>query len=240
MIEPKHNLPTAAPGHIGVRRYSTAEFLVTLALFFVSLPFLESFAYGDVVEALLMTLVFAGAVMAVGARRSTLIWAVLLVLPAVVGKWLNHLWPGFVPQEVFPVAGMVFVGFVVMRFLRFVLRAPQVNSEVLCAGLSVYLLLGLFFMFAYMLVALLNPNSFAFGTGPDSSHVMTRFTAYYFSFVTLSTVGYGDVTPVTNAARALAVAEAMTGTLYVAVLIARLVALYSIQSPTTDASRPNT
>jgi voltage-gated potassium channel Kch len=58
---------------------------------------------------------------------------------------------------------------------------------------------------------------------------MDGFTAYYFSFVTLTTVGYGDITPLTNGARALAAMEAMTGTLYVAVLISRLVALYSSQ-----------
>ena len=50
---------------------------------------------------------------------------------------------------------------------------------------------------------------------------------FYFSFITLTTVGYGDITPVSRAARWLAVMEAMTGSLYVAVLIARLVSLYS-------------
>ncbi len=58
---------------------------------------------------------------------------------------------------------------------------------------------------------------------------MDGFLAYYFSFVTLTTVGYGDITPVSSGARALAAMEAMTGTLYVAVLISRLVALYSSQ-----------
>jgi hypothetical protein len=53
------------------------------------------------------------------------------------------------------------------------------------------------------------------------------FTGFYFSFITLSTVGYGDITPVSQAARCLAAMEAMTGLLYVAVLIARLASLYS-------------
>ena len=55
---------------------------------------------------------------------------------------------------------------------------------------------------------------------------MDGFNAFYFSFITLSTVGYGDITPVSRIARWLAAMEAMTGLLYVAVLIARLVALY--------------
>jgi len=56
---------------------------------------------------------------------------------------------------------------------------------------------------------------------------MKGFTGFYFSFITLTTVGYGDITPVSRAARWLASMEAMTGSLYVAVLIARLVSLYS-------------
>lgn len=63
---------------------------------------------------------------------------------------------------------------------------------------------------------------------------MNGFTGFYFSFITLSTVGYGDITPVSRIARWLAALEAMTGLLYVAVLISRLVALYS--SPKSDDS----
>jgi voltage-gated potassium channel Kch len=87
-------------------------------------------------------------------------------------------------------------------------------------------------------VAQLVPGSFAFSTGPASSQAMTGFTAYYFSFVTLTTVGYGDITPVSNGARALAAMEAMTGTLYVAVLISRLVALYSAQGSQLREPKP--
>jgi len=228
--------PTTAPARtasplarIGLRRYSTAEFLVALVLFFVAIPFLEKLRYGDAFEGVLITLVLTSAVLAVGRRRSTLIWAAVLVLPAVAGKWANHYRPDLVPPEVFSAAGLVFVGFVVLQLLRFIFKARRVNSEVLCAGISTYLLLGLLWMFAYLLVARLDADSFAFSAGPVASHSMDRFNAYYFSFVTLCTVGYGDVTPVSNGARALAVMEAMTGTLYMAVLIARLVALYSTE-----------
>jgi len=220
---------------MGFGRHSTAHFLAAMALFFLSLPFLEKLAYGDVVEALLITLALVSAVLAVGGRRATLARAGCLLAPVILGKWFSHYRPDVVPPEVFPAAGMVFVGYVVAQFLRFIVRASVVNSEVLCAGISAYLLVGMFWMFAYVLMAQLVPGSFAFSTGPDSSHVMNRFTAYYFSFMTLSTVGYGDISPVSNGARALAVAEAMTGTLFMAVLIARLVALYTTQGLPANA-----
>jgi voltage-gated potassium channel len=110
--------------------------------------------------------------------------------------------------------------------LRFILRAPSVNIEVLCASIAAYLMLGLMWTMAYWLVDQLTPGAFSFNTnaGPRS---MNGFTGFYFSFITLSTVGYGDITPVSKVARMLAAMEAMTGLLYVAVLIAQLVGLYS-------------
>ncbi len=226
--------PAAArPAHIGFHRFSTAEFLVALVLLFVATPFIENIPHGDRIEIALMTLVLVFGVLAVGWSRRTLIWAAVLVVPAITAKWTHH----FFPEQdslavVFLIAGLVYLIFLVAQFLRFILRAPRVNSEVMCAGISIYLLLGLVWTLNYLLVAALaDPQhpAFAFNAGPASSRSMTDFNAYYFSFVTLTTVGFGDITPVSNAARALAALEAMTGTLYVAVLISRLVALYSSQ-----------
>jgi hypothetical protein len=119
------------------------------------------------------------------------------------------------------------IAFVVVNLLRFVLRAPSVNLEVLCASISAYLMLGLIWTIAYWLVAQVTPTAFAFNTTTGTKETMEGFDAFYFSFITLSTVGYGDITPVSKVARMLAATEAMTGLLYVAILIARLVGLYS-------------
>ena len=61
----------------------------------------------------------------------------------------------------------------------------------------------------------MNPNAFSFNTPSGTAAVMSGFTAIYFSFTTLMTVGYGDITPVADVARMLAMLEAMTGTLFV-------------------------
>ncbi len=135
--------------------------------------------------------------------------------------------PDLIPPAVFLVAGLILIAFVVGNLLRFVLRAPSVNTEVLCASISAYLMLGLMWTLAYWLVDQLTPGgAFSFNTNAGT-HSMSGFTGFYFSFITLSTVGYGDITPVSRLARWLAAMEAMTGLLYVAVLIARLVSLYS-------------
>jgi hypothetical protein len=222
----KHSLGLV-PRRLGMRRFSTVELLIALALLFVSFPFVEEVKGGDIIVSILFSLVLISAVLAVSNRRSTLIVAVLLAIPAIIGRWIDHFQPHLVPPAVFLIAGLVLVAFVVMNLLRFVLRAPSVSIEVLCASISAYLMLGLAWTMAYWLVDQLTPGgAFSFNTNAGTRS-MNGFTGFYFSFITLSTVGYGDITPVSRIARWLAAMEAMTGLLYVAVLIARLVALYS-------------
>jgi hypothetical protein len=228
MITPQPPEPqSAAPRRIGLHRFSAAEFLIAVVLLFVVSPFVELIPGGNLIETVLITLVLVMGVLAVGRRRRTLVVAVILALPAFIGKWVNHFRPDLVPTEVYLVTGLLFVIFVVAHLLGFILRAPRVNSEVLCAGISTYLLLGLSWSFAYLLVAQLAPDAFFLNNGTTTGHSLHGADAFYFSLITLSTVGYGDIIPVSNVARMLAAMEAITGSLFVAVLIARLVALYS-------------
>jgi len=222
----------------GVLRFSAVEMLIALVLLFVATPFIESLPGGDLIEAALMSLFFLSAVLAVGGRRGMLVLTILLSLPAVVGKWLHHLQPHAHSPVLFLVSAIVFLAFIVIQVLRFVLTAKRVNAEVLCASISAYLTMGLIWAMAYRLVATFSATAFAFSSPEAANRPMEGFTAFYFSFVTLSTVGYGDITPVSSVARMLAVLESMTGTLYVAVLIARLVALYSTPEPTNQFEPP--
>jgi Ion channel len=226
-----------ALGRRKIRRFSAIEFFVVLVLWLMSSPFVWPLAYGQLIESVLATLVLLSAVLAVGGRRRTLIAAILLVIPALVAKWLHHWRPDLVPPEIFSAAGIVFVGFVAVHLLRFVLRATRVDTEVLCAGVSIYLLAGVLWAFAYILVAQVFPGAFVFTVGPASGRVMHGLEAMYFSFVTLSTLGYGDVIPTSNVTRMLATAEATTGMFYMTVLIARLVSLYSWETRTPNRTR---
>jgi Ion channel len=225
---------TYRPLHIGLRHFSAVEFLIVLIVLFVVGPFVVSLKAGIAIDTVLITLVLASGVLAVGGRRRTLVLAVALASPAFVGKWVNEYRHDLVPQEVILGSGLLFIFFIVVNFLRYILIAPRVNAEVLCAGVSVYLLFGLLWTLAYIMVARMPhpadlPDAFLITTG-SGGHLMDPVNAFYFSFITLSTVGYGDIVPVTKAARMLAMTEAMTGTLYMAVLISRLVSLYSSQA----------
>jgi hypothetical protein len=215
-----------------------AIFLCGLAFCLVSAPFEEQFREGDLVEAVRLTVLLVPALLLAGSGRRSLIGGTLLVGVALVCKWVNHFRPDLAPAWTFLAPGLVFLLFLIGHMLRYILTASRIDSEVMCAGVATYLMLGLVWAFAYILVARLTPDAFAFSTGPAGSQVMKGFTAVYYSFITLCTVGYGDIAPVSGAARMLAMAEAMVGTLYMAVLVARLVSLYSSASTSTHQTDP--
>lgn len=219
----------------GLLRLSVAQFLAALVLVLVAMPFVEHFPNGDLVETVLITLVLLAAVPAVGGLRREFLLAAVLVTPAVAIIWLDHFRPGLMPRPLAMAAAIIFVAFVVAHFLRFILRAPQVTGEVLCAGVAVYLMLAILWAFAYLLVEQLAPHSFVFTVGPTGNRTLTGFEAVYFSFGTMTTVGYGDIIPVARLARMTAMLQATTGLFYVTMLIARLVALYSSSKAATHS-----
>jgi hypothetical protein len=211
-------------------------FLVALGLFIVAIPFVEALPGGELVNTSLLTLVLISGVLVLQARRGTLLLAMLLVVPGLVARWINYFRPDLMPTAVHLVLGMLFLALVAVQFLGFILRARQVTAQVLEAGISTYLVFGLLFTMAYMLVGRLLPNAFAFSAEPGGSGVMNASNALYYSFVTLTTMGYGDILPVSRVARMLAITEATTGVLYMSVLIARLVGMYSTVTPIQEES----
>jgi voltage-gated potassium channel len=105
--------------------------------------------------------------------------------------------------------------------LRFAMHTRLVDTEHLYAALSAYLLAGIFLGHFYWVLEQIWPGSFT----PAGD--FSRVSAIYFSFVTLATLGYGDIVPRTDVARGLAIVEGVGGQLFLAVLVARLVSLYA-------------
>lgn len=213
----------------GLRRNSGASFLAALILLIVTVPMVRHLEAGDVIQAVLMTLVLLSAVLAVGGRRRTLVIGICLVAPAVIGQWVDHFRPGLVPAALIRTMAMVFVAFIIVHHLHFVLTAPRVNAEVLCAGVSTYLMLGLLWAFAYILVAGIEPSAFALTSGPSEHRVMAGFEAMFYSLSTLSGGAVADISPASDIARMLTMMEGIVGIFYLAILIARLVSLYSTE-----------
>ncbi len=120
--------------------------------------------------------------------------------------------------------GIVFLGFVTTVFIRTVLSDATVTADTLAGAVSVYLLVGIIYGLAYGLIEQLTPGAFRDTVQPG--RVLHPSEFIFFSFVTLTTVGYGDIIPWGGHARSLVILEAVTGIMYPAVLIGRLIGLH--------------
>jgi hypothetical protein len=116
---------------------------------------------------------------------------------------------------------MAAIAVIAIVLLTQIFRPGRVTQVRIQGAIAVYLLFGIVWAHAYHITAILHPGSFAFQAGELS----TVADWVYYSFVTLTTVGYGDITPTAQISRTLAVAEALVGQLYLAVMLARLVAM---------------
>ncbi len=118
---------------------------------------------------------------------------------------------------------------VIRLMMMQIFKAVIITTETIVLAMCTYILLGTLWALLYIPVAVLIPDSFVFNAVPDSASLMDQLN--YFSFVTLTTLGYGDILPVASIARSLAILESITGTLFIAVLISRLVGSYSSNRP---------
>ena len=170
---------------------------------------------GDVLNALLLVSGVLG--LAEGLRTRLLLLPAAVVAIAVdLGSWILP-----IPEPwVLGTSLASFVVFLVVVLTQ-TLRAGPVTFHRIQGAIAAYVLLGVLWAHAYALLAHLRPGALS---GTLSAADGPR-AFYYFSFVTLTTVGYGDVLPVHPGARSLAMLEAVTGPLYLAILIARLVSL---------------
>ena len=150
-------------------------------------------------------------------------WAIVIVTLTAVSRSLGW-WSNL--KAASALAAILFVALAILAAiasLRFALKSQHANGERLTAALSTYLLAGHMFGVCYWQVEQWRVGSFAVGGAPVSAGTLDLPTCVYFSFVTLATLGYGDIVPLTPTARGLAVTEAIIGQLYLAVLVARLV-----------------
>ncbi len=213
-------------------RLSFATLLVALVVMLLVVPPVVEAGYGGPATSIAFAAVLIAGAFAASADRRTRLLTVTLVVPSIAMDLLAN----FLPIRGIVIASMVtqdaFLAFVLFVILRTVSRRDSVTLDTILGAVSAYLLIGIFFYSVYGIVELLAPGSFL---GPKLAYtnLETREVVegglvplLYFSFVTLTTLGYGDVTPHGALAQHLAISEAILGQLYLTILIAWLVGNY--------------
>jgi hypothetical protein len=219
-----------------------------LVIFYVLTPVLHQLREGlppavsTVIEGMLFLALLLGTVGSVSKGRAWILFALLLALPAAV-LWLVGLTVASDAVDVIRhLLLIVFLGYVIGVMLRAIFDSRQVTFNTVCTSLCIYLLLGLVWALAYTVVDVLDPAAFTCTVDavkhPSWMQLGRGNTAVlYFSFATLTTLGYGDIVPTSPISRMLASIEAITGQLYLAVLVARLVGMHIVHSMEQEQPR---
>lgn len=167
-------------------------------------------------------------------RRLALFLAFLSLVSALL--WIAT---DFAPSVslLFYISLMLYQGVLISVLLRYIFIARRVRIDAIMAAAAAYLLIANFYIPLYMTLDIVTRATMNEGAFIVSSMRYTPVTwqhMHYYSFITLATLGYGDITPITSPAQAAAGSEAVIGVLFTTILIARLVALYSMPSTRPD------
>jgi hypothetical protein len=155
----------------------------------------------------------------------------VLTIVAVLGKVLGS---SRVAAAVIGLCTFVLISALIVAIISAVLEIGEIDTSAVLGVLCVYLLLALFFAAIYQVLGAVSPTHFLNGTSqpPSASDLL------YFSVITMTTVGYGDITPAAEVARAVAVLEALTGQLYLVSVVAAVVAGWRRPPPAAPTAGP--
>jgi len=203
-------------------------FLVISLLAYLALaPLLENFLRLRLLLDIFISAVLLSGIYAVSIKKRQRWIATMLAVPLFGSIWLDRFlnisYLTFTSQLLL----ILFLTFSIICILSFIFENQRVTRDVIYAAVAVYLFIGLLWSDIYSILERLQPGSFNF-TQSQTGTNLSDFS--YYSFVTLTTLGYGDITPLTAKAKAFAMLEAIIGQLYLVVLIARLVGLHIVHS----------
>lgn len=212
-------------------KFRFQNLLIWILLYILVAPMLEFFPHTDVFVQLLFTAVMVSAVYAIYKQTSLKRPALVLMVLTTILIWCHVLALFTISGIMVNIVLLIYLGLIVVAFGSYVFVAKKVDTELIAAALCLYLLMGLLGGEILLLLQTLAPGSFA-GSSLDQV-VSFRGKAeifQYFSFTTMTTLGYGDITPQTPVAMAFCQVEAILGQLFIAVLVARLVGIQVAQS----------
>ena len=201
--------------------------LISLLSLILITPLFEGVVALTTLLDIFITGIFLASLYAISQKGQSLRNAVVLLLPVVAGMWVTYFVHIPYLRLVADCCAILFFAFTIILLLSSLLREYEITLDVIYGAVAVFLLMALMWAFMFDVIATLRPGSFQITANPSQG---TRVHFIYYSFVTITTVGYGDILPVSLTARAFSIVEMVVGQVYLVVLIARLVGINITQS----------
>jgi hypothetical protein len=197
-----------------------------------------------VITTVFLTLMLLAGLSVIRYQRSEFAIAFALTGPALVFRWILEFQHERWLLLIAALFWLALIAFMIIAIVRYVLTEQRITYDTISGAICGYLLFGLFNALLFGVFEMLHPGSLRTTNGlslisggqPDPVKQLIHFI--YFSLVTLSGVGYGDITPVSSPVRAFAALEGITGQFYIAVLIARLVSIHASNAPSRRGDSP--
>ncbi len=231
--------PSALWRRLGLARHNwPGRFTILLAailLLLVTQPIFSGHAFAQIFATATISLVLLSALYAFRTTKTYFTIAVILMVPSIGSRFVLQFTANPTLELVGGISSCLFLTVTVFALVSRLFTVKSVTFDTISAAICAYLLLGVAWAYAFAIVELRHPGSFSnavlHSTAENMAPLLASFhTFVYYSFVCLTTTGFGDILPVSEGARSLSVMEAVFGQLYMAILIARLVGLEIAQS----------
>ncbi len=222
-------------------RYSVL--LVSILLLLVAQPIFASHQIAQSLVTITMSLMLLSALYTLNDSRTYFVIGLSLMVPAFGFRWFLQFQRNATLEIVTSITSSAFIMVTVVGLVRQLFRVRRVTFDTISAAICAYLLMAIAWGFMYAIVELEHPGSFSadlLASQPGaatSSMIVALHNFIYYSFVCLTTTGYGDIAPKSEIARMLSILESVVGQMYLAILIARLVSLEVAQSLTSERER---
>ena len=201
--------------------------LISLLSLILITPLFEGVVALTTLLDIFITVIFLSSLYAISQKVQSFRIAVVLLLSVIATMWLTYFIHIPYLRLVGDCCSILFFAFTIILILSSLLREYEITLDVIYGAVAVFLLMALMWAFMFDVIETLRPGSFQ--VTASASHG-TRVHFIYYSFVTITTVGYGDILPVSLTARAFSIIEMVVGQVYLVVLIARLVGINITQS----------
>jgi voltage-gated potassium channel Kch len=207
-------------------KISNGALLIALIITLFVIPIMPKVETRQIVFSSMFTIIFFMGVLTMEKYRKPIFW---IAITALITEWISHAYDLRILVLLSEITNLVFFLVIVASFIMQIARTKKVDAKVIIESINGYLLLGLAYSILVAIVMVNIENAYKF---PEAIDLADRSSAYlheyiYYTFVTLTTLGYGDIIPLQPISKSLALLISISGQIYVAILIAMLVGKYA-------------